>query len=103
MKTAIVWFRRDLQETRAQAVFFNRDPDPFGRRIEVEWIPELRDVPPEKLAEPPGLGQRLAKNYPAPIVDHARAREKALELFGRYKITTDGMASKSRIALVRKA
>ena len=76
--------------------------DPEGDYIK-KWIPELRDVPPEKLAEPPGLGQRLAKNYPAPIVDHARAREKALELFGRYKITTDRMASKSRIALVRKA
>jgi deoxyribodipyrimidine photolyase len=52
-KTAIVWLRRGL------------------------WIPEPRDVPSEKLAEPPGLGQRLAKNYPALIVDHARAREKA--------------------------
>ena len=25
-----------VRETQAQAVFFNRDPDPFGRRIEDE-------------------------------------------------------------------
>ena len=37
--------------------------DPEGDYIK-KWIPELRDVPPEKLAEPPGLGQRLAKKLP---------------------------------------
>ena len=59
--------------------------DPAGDYIR-KWIPELRDVPPEKLAEPPGSRQRLAKDYPTPIVDHARVREKALALFGRAKV-----------------
>ena len=58
--------------------------DPAGDYVK-RWVPELRDVPPAKFAEPPGAGQRLAKNYPAPIVDHAQARERALELFGSYK------------------
>ena len=30
-----------VRETRAQAVFFNRDPDPFGRRIEDELTASL--------------------------------------------------------------
>ena len=134
-------------ETRARAIFFNRDPDPFGRWVEAEliafgqqagieivgskdatiregnevltssgepfrvdaaayfrilnpwtqsaridpdgeyikkWIPQLRGVPARRFFEPPALGERLAAGYPTPIVDHARAREKALELFGQY-------------------
>jgi deoxyribodipyrimidine photo-lyase len=54
--------------------------DPDGAMIK-RWIPELRDVPPKKFtAPPPGCG-RLAKNYPAPMVDHAAEREAALEFY----------------------
>ena len=49
------------------------------------WIPELRDVAPERFAEPPPAGQRLSRHYPGPIVDHAQASIKALEIFGQYK------------------
>ncbi len=54
--------------------------DPEGAYIKT-WIPELHDVPAEKFLEPPAPGMRLAKNYPAPIVDHATARDITLELF----------------------
>ena len=45
------------------------------------WIPELRDVDPVKFQDPPAPGLRLAKGYPAPIVDHATARDITLDLF----------------------
>ena len=48
-----------------------------------KWVPELRHVAAQRLLEPPAPGERLAPGYPAPIVDHARAREEALELFGQ--------------------
>jgi deoxyribodipyrimidine photo-lyase len=46
-----------------------------------QWLPELRNVDPKKLAQPPAPGTRFAKGYPAPIVDHAREREVCLEMF----------------------
>jgi deoxyribodipyrimidine photo-lyase len=54
--------------------------DAEGRYIK-EWLPELRDVPPEKLSRPPTDGRALAKGYPLPMVDHAEAREKTLAMF----------------------
>lgn len=65
--------------------------DPDGEYVK-KWVPELRNVPAKLLFEPPASSERLAAGYPAPIVDHARAREKALELFGRY-----GRARASRV------
>lgn len=54
--------------------------DPEGAYIK-RWIPELRDLPGAKFCEPPETGTSLAKGYPAPMVDHAREREVALEMF----------------------
>jgi deoxyribodipyrimidine photo-lyase len=48
------------------------------------WLPELRDVPPEKLLRPPAAGFSVAKGYPPPMVDHAEARERTLEMFRRH-------------------
>ena len=56
--------------------------DPDGEYIKT-WVPELRDTPAQKLAEPPAPGLRLAKGYPLPIVDHHRERDAALEMFRR--------------------
>lgn len=54
--------------------------DPEGAYIK-QWVPELRDVPARRLSTPPTPGESLARNYPAPMVDHAAARERTLELF----------------------
>jgi deoxyribodipyrimidine photo-lyase len=54
--------------------------DPDGAYIK-KWVPELRDVPAEKLMDAPPPGIRLAKNYPPPVVDHAAARDITLDLF----------------------
>ncbi|HET9522599.1 MAG TPA: deoxyribodipyrimidine photo-lyase [Terrimicrobiaceae bacterium] len=62
--------------------------DPNGDYIKT-WIPELRDVAPGRFAEQPPPGERLSKRYPAPIVDHAQARNRALEVFGQYKAKSD--------------
>jgi deoxyribodipyrimidine photo-lyase len=62
--------------------------DPDGTYIR-RWIPELRDVPAARLCEPPQPGSRLAKNYPPPIVDHAKARDTTLELFSAHRTLTE--------------
>ena len=54
--------------------------DPTGAYIK-RWVPELRDVPAARLGEPPTPGLPLAKGYPLPMVDHARERDTALEMF----------------------
>ena len=64
--------------------------DPDGVYIK-KWIPELRDVPAPKLCDPPAVGEVLGRDYPAPIVDHAVARDITLDLFARYpKVTEPG-------------
>lgn len=60
--------------------------DPEGAYIKT-WIPELRDVPPEKFFVPPASGHPLAKAYPSPIVDHSEARNTTLDLFAACKAT----------------
>jgi deoxyribodipyrimidine photolyase len=54
------------------------------------YVPELRDVPDEWLAEPGAMpedvqrssGCVIGDDYPEPIVDHAQARRAALERYG---------------------
>jgi len=54
--------------------------DPEGAYIK-RWVPELRDVPAAQLGAPPEDGEGLVKDYPPPMVDHARERDVALEMF----------------------
>ena len=56
--------------------------DPDGRYIKT-WVPELRDVDPRRFTQPPA--DRLANDYPAPLVDHAKEREETLERFNRAR------------------
>lgn len=56
--------------------------DPEGAYIK-SWVSELRDVPTERFFGPPPGGERLHPKYPRPVVDHAEAREAALEMFKR--------------------
>lgn len=58
--------------------------DPDGEYIKT-WIPELRDVPATKFTRPPKEGETLSRHYPAPIVNHAIAREKTLRLFASHQ------------------
>ena len=78
-------FKRIFSPTRQQQRF-----DPDGEYVR-RYVPELRDVPDRYLAEPwtmPPETQRSAgcvigRDYPEPIVDHAAARQLALE---RYRV-----------------
>jgi len=54
--------------------------DPEGKYIK-QWVPELRDVPAARLVKAPEDGGSIAKNYPPPMVDHAREREVTFEMF----------------------
>jgi deoxyribodipyrimidine photo-lyase len=62
--------------------------DPDGRYVR-RYVPELRGVPDEHLAEPWKMSEEtqresgclVGEDYPAPIVDHAEARRAALERY----------------------
>jgi len=69
-------------------VLQQRRHDPDGSYVR-RWVPELRDVPLERLAEPWTMspaeqaeaGCVIGRDYPAPIVDHRRERERAMERY----------------------
>lgn len=64
------------------------------------WVPELRNVPDAYLQQPHTMpmdvqrsaGCMIGGDYPAPIVDHAAARERALAVYGAAR----GRATGSR-------
>lgn len=60
------------------------DPDALYIK---HWCPELRDVPAALIAQGPAAAglTSLAKNYPAPMVDHAEERDRVLALFTRHR------------------
>ena len=53
-----------------------------------QWVPELKDVPAAELHRPPEPGSRFAKNYPPPMVDHARERDETLRIFSEHLAKT---------------
>jgi deoxyribodipyrimidine photo-lyase len=88
------------------------DPQPYfrifnpvlqGRRFDPDgdyvrrWVPELRDVPVAYIHEPwtmPGAvqaaaGCRIGTDYPAPIVNHAEARVRAIATYRDAKAAGD--------------
>ncbi|SHM71526.1 cryptochrome/photolyase family protein [Gracilibacillus kekensis] len=66
--------------------------DPDGIYIR-KWLPELSDLPTKYLYQPSEASKEILKqasveigqDYPAPIVEHTFARERALEAFQRMK------------------
>ena len=76
-------FRRLLNPSLQQ-----RRHDPEGEYVR-RWVPELRAVPDERIAEPwlmseqeqAAAGCRVGHDYPAPVVDHAQERRRALERY----------------------
>ena len=56
--------------------------DPAGRYIKT-WVPELRNVDPKLFTEPPT--EPLARDYPLPIVDHAKERRETLARFNQTR------------------
>jgi deoxyribodipyrimidine photo-lyase len=68
--------------------------DPDGTYVR-RWVPELREVPAHRLAEPwtmtddeqRAAGCVIGEDYPAPVVDHATERRRALE---RYRAVGRG-------------
>jgi deoxyribodipyrimidine photo-lyase len=62
--------------------------DPDGRYVR-RWCPELAAVPDDRLAQPwtmteaeqDAAGCRVGRDYPAPVVDHAEARRRAIERY----------------------
>ena len=83
--------------TDAQPYFRVFNPTLQGKRYDAagdyvrRWVPELANVPTRYIHEPwtmPDDVQReagcvIGKDYPAPIVDHATARQEALDAFKR--------------------
>lgn len=78
---AAPYFR--IQNPWTQSARF--DPDAAYIR---QWVPELRDLPAAKLHVAPASGLPIARNYPAPMVDHATERERTLEMFAKYQGAT---------------
>jgi deoxyribodipyrimidine photo-lyase len=89
------------------------DPQPYfrvfnpilqGRRFDPDgtyvrrWVPELAGIGGDAIHDPWTLdaeaqaraGVRIGVDYPAPIVDHAEARARALEVYGATKAGTRG-------------
>ncbi len=83
-------FRRLYNPARQQQRFDLR------REYVRRYLPELRDVPDEYLAEPwrmPDAVQKQAgcvigSDYPRPIVNHAAARREALDRYARAGATS---------------
>lgn len=60
--------------------------DPDGAYLR-RWLPELSRLPTPAIHDPSSLSpsERLAVDYPPPIVNHARARERAIAAFAAVR------------------
>ncbi len=66
--------------------------DPDGVYVR-QWVPEIADLPDKHLHAPwkapedvlAKAGVKLGETYPAPVVDHGEARQRALDAFEKLK------------------
>jgi deoxyribodipyrimidine photo-lyase len=78
--------------TGADAAPYFRIQNPWtqSKRFDVDgdyiktWVPELNSVDAKKLHQVPAEGDRLTKNYPAPLLDHSKERQKTLNIFKKH-------------------
>ena len=61
--------------------------DPDGRYVH-QWVPELRNVASADVHAAPAASPH-ARDYPAPIIDHADRRVEALEAYRRARTGND--------------
>jgi deoxyribodipyrimidine photo-lyase len=97
--------------TDPQPYFRVFDPVAQGRRHDPEgtyvrrWVPELRDVPAGHIHAPwlmprdlqLAAGCRVGEEYPAPIVEHRLARDRALEAYRGARAAALPSASGRRV------
>jgi deoxyribodipyrimidine photo-lyase len=84
--------------TEAAPYFRIFNPVSQGEKFDAEgsfvrrWVPELKDVPTDRIHRPWENPLLLSRSgYPAPIVDHARQRERCLAMF---KAVRSGMVGR---------
>ena len=90
------WFRIFNPTTQSQKF------DPEGRFIR-RYVPELAQLPDKFLHAPAtasaavlaDAGVQLGRDYPAPVVDHAQARQRTLQRFGFAAAEAKAQAGKA--------
>lgn len=82
-------------------VLQGRKFDPVGNYIR-RWLPELADIPARFIHNPwemPAemqvqLGCVIGRDYPAPVIDHAFARQRALDVYRKAAQNMDNRLSR---------
>lgn len=103
--SAIVWFRHDLRLTdnpalatairsRAPVVaLFILDEDAAGVQLDSKYIHKPWEAPEDVLCK---ARVKLGETYPRSMVDHAKARKRALEAFAKMCGEEKGALAKRR-------